>query len=128
MVSRLHNPQLYRILAVGRDVSLLSSGANVLIQAGYRADLLLEVDRAVRRVMVEKYHLVIVSSTFTPDEQIAIRARLRQVRENLSILLLSSKHDSPDAFLAAVAECLQQKKAFQFGTRLDGRPVNHRVQ
>jgi len=127
MVSRFHNPQLYRILAIGRDVSLLSSGANVLIQAGYRADLFLEVDQAVRRVRIEKYHLVVVSSTFTPDEQIAIRARLRQVRENLSILLLSSKHDSPDAFLAAVAECLQQKKALPVGTSRDGGAVDHRL-
>jgi len=127
MVSRFHNPQLYRILAIGRDVSLLSSGANVLIQAGYRADLFLEVDQAVRRVRIEKYHLVVVSSTFTPDEQIAIRARLRQVRENLSILLLSSKHDSPDAFLAAVAECLQQKKALPVGMSRDGGAVDHRL-
>lgn len=112
-----HNPELYRVLAIGRDISLLSSGANVLTQAGYRADTVVSVDQAIRRVMVGKYHLVVVSSTFNCDEQIAIRARLKQVRQNLSVLLMSSAHDSPDAFLAAVADSLKQKRSFQFGTR-----------
>src|SRR5664279_1582050 len=96
-----HNPELYRVLAIGRDISLLSSGANVLTQAGYRADTVVAVDQAIRRVMVGKYHLVIVSSTFSCDEQIAIRARLKQSRQNLPVLLMGSAHDSPDAFLAA---------------------------
>src|ERR1035438_6164652 len=125
MARRSSNPRLYRILAVGRDVSRLSSGANVLTQAGYTADLVLSVDQAVRRVSVRPYHLAIVSSSFTRDEQIAIRGRLKQLRHNLPILLLGSEHDTPDAFLAAVADCLKQKKKFHFGTRLDGPAREH---
>ena len=49
MVRRSHNPQPYRIMAVGRDISQLSSGANILTQAGYSADLVPEIDHAVRR-------------------------------------------------------------------------------
>jgi hypothetical protein len=128
MVRRSHNPQLYRILAIGRDVSLLSSGANVLTQAGYRADLVVTVDQAARRVLVGKYHLAIVSPTFDCDEQIAIRARLKQARQNLPVLLLSSAHDSPDAFLAAVAESLKHKKSFQFGSRFGGIRLDHDAQ
>ena len=120
-----HNPELYRVLAIGRDISLLSSGANVLTQAGYRADTVVAVDQAIRRVMVGKYHLVIVSSTFSCDEQIAIRARLKQSRQNLPVLLMGSAHDSPDAFLAAVAESLKQKKSFQFGARFDQSGLDH---
>jgi PleD family two-component response regulator len=125
MARRSANPLLYRILAVGRDVSRLSSGANVLTQAGYIADLVLSADQAVRRVLLRPYHLAIVSSTFTRDEQIAIRSRLKQLRQYLPVLLLGPEHDSPDAFLAAVAECLKQKKKFHFGTRLDGPAREH---
>lgn len=127
MVRHSHNPQLFRVLAVGGDVSRLSSGANVLTQAGYTADFVLKTDQAVRRVLVQHYHLAIVSSTFTYDEQLSIRARLKGVRQNLPVLLLGPEHDSPDGFLSAVAECLKQRKAFQFGTRLDGLPVDRRI-
>jgi DNA-binding NtrC family response regulator len=125
MVRSSHNPELYRVLAIGRDVSQLSSGANVLTQAGYRADLVVTLDQAIGRVKVGKYHLAIVSSTFNCDEQIAIRARLKQARQNLPVLLMSSAHDSPDAFLAAVAESLKQKKSFQFGARFDELELDH---
>jgi len=107
MVRRSQNPPPYRILAVSSDVSLLSSGANILTQAGYSTDLVLTVDQAVRRVLVRPYHLAIVSSTFTRDQQIAIRARLKQVRQKTPVLLLGPEHDSPDFFLTAVANALR---------------------
>jgi DNA-binding NtrC family response regulator len=113
------NSHSYRILAIGCDVSELSSGANLLTQAGYSTDLVIKVDQAVRQASTGRYHLAIVSSTFAYDEQIAIRGRLKQVRQNLPVLLLGAQHDSPDAFLAVVAECLQQSKSFRFGTRRD---------
>jgi DNA-binding response OmpR family regulator len=115
------------MLVVGRDISLLSSGANVLTQAGYAADLVLKIDQAVRRVLVSRYQLTIVSATFTRDEQIAIRARLKQARPGLSVLLLSPKHDSPDALLTAVADRLKQEKTFQFGTLIDGPHMIHGI-
>ena len=108
-----------RILVLGRDISLLSSAANVLTQAGYAADLVLKVDQAVRRVLVERYHLAIVCSTFSRDEQIAIRARLKQVRQNLPVLLLTPKHHSPDALLASVADRLKKANLLQFGPAND---------
>jgi PleD family two-component response regulator len=114
-----HNSHSYRVLAIGCDVSQLSSGANLLTQAGYSTDLVVKVDQAVRRASTGRYHLAIVSATFPYDEQIAIRARLKQVRPNLPVLLLDTRHDTPDAFLAVVADCLQQKKSFRFGTRRD---------
>ena len=119
MIRRSRSPQRYRILAVGNDVSHLSSCANLLTLAGYRADIFLRVDDAVRRVLIRQYDLAIVGFAFARDDQFAVKATLRQVRENLPILLLSSEHDSPDAFLAAVADCLKQKKRFQFPTGLD---------
>ena len=127
MVRGSHNPPLYRILAVSSDVSTLSSGANILTQAGYTADLVLTIDQAVRRVSVRRYHLAIVSSSFARDEQIAIRARLKQVRQNLPVLLLGSEHDSPDFFLTAVADSLKQKEKFQFGTKLDRPHLDSRI-
>ncbi len=119
MIKSSHNSHSYRILAVGSDVSQLSSGANLLTQAGYSAHPVIDVDQAVRRASIGRYHLVIVSSTFTYDEQIAIRGRLKQVRPNLRVLLLGTQHDSPDAFLAEVAHHLRQKHSFRFGTRRD---------
>ena len=125
MVTRSHIPQVCRILAIGRDVSLLSSRANILTQAGYTADLLHDIDQAVRRVRVRRYHLAIVSTTYTEDEQIAIRARLKVVRQSLRVLLLTPEHESPDAFLAAVATCLRQKRTSQVGTRIEGLRMDH---
>jgi len=125
MVRRSHNPQLYRILAVGRDVSSLSSGANILTQAGYTVDIFLMIDQVLRRILVKRYHLAIVSTTFTRDEQIAIRDRLKQVRQGLPVLLLGLEHDSPETLLTAVRDCLKQKKKLQTGTSLDGFPLDH---
>ncbi len=109
----------YRILAIGCDVSQLSSGANLLTQAGYSADVVIKLDQAVRRASTGRYHLAIISATFPYDEQIAIRGRLKQARPNLRVLLLGAQLDTPDAFLAVVADSLQQKKSFRFGTRRD---------
>jgi PleD family two-component response regulator len=101
------------------NVSQLSSGANLLTQAGYSTDRVMNVDQAVRSVAPGRYHLAIVSATFTYDEQLALRARLKQVRPNRPVLLLGARHDSPDAFLAEVAHHMRQKQSFRFGTRLD---------
>ncbi|HZD30517.1 MAG TPA: hypothetical protein VE779_02550 [Candidatus Angelobacter sp.] len=98
---------MYRVLVIGRDISHLSSRANLLTLAGYSTDLILELDLAVRRVAIPRYHLVIIGPTFTYDEQIAIRARLRQVRPQLPVLLLGPEPDKPAAFLAAVAHALR---------------------
>jgi DNA-binding NtrC family response regulator len=127
MVRRSQNPLRYRILSVSSDISRLSSGANILTQAGYTADLVVTIDQAVRRALVRQYHLVVVSSTFSRDEQIAIGAKLKQVRHNLPVLLLGPEHNSPDIFLAAVASALRQKTKFQFGTKLDGAHLDPRI-
>ena len=110
MASSSPNPRIRRILAVGRDVSQLSSGANLLTQAGYTTDLVVSVDRAMRRATVGRYHLAIVSTTFTSEEQLAIRAHLKQVKPGLPVLLLGPEHDSPRAFLESVSTCLGRPK------------------
>ena len=128
MARRSQNPPHYRILAVGKDISLLSSGANVLTQAGYIVDIVLTVEQAVRRALVRQYDLVIVSSTFTRDDQLAVRARLKQVRPSIPALLLGTEHDSPDAFLSAVAVGLKQKQRFHFGTKMDGIHIDRSIE
>lgn len=110
MVRSSPNSRIRKVLAVSRDVSRLSSRANLLTQAGYTADLVVTADQAVRRAAVGHYHLAIVSSTFTYDEQLAIRANLQRVRPSLLVLLLKAEHDAPEAFLAAVASYLVRKK------------------
>ena len=127
MVRRVPNPQFYRRLAVGRDISQLSSGATVLTQAGYSADLVLETEHAVRRVKVLRYHLAIVGTSFSVDEQIEIRARLKQVRHDLPVLLLTPEQDNPEALLSAVADCSKQRKKFRFGTSRDRTTNNHGI-
>jgi PleD family two-component response regulator len=102
------NPTIRKILAVGQDVSQLSSGANLLTQAGYTTDLVVTVDRAMRRATVGRYHLAIVNATFSYDEQLAIRARLKQIKPSLPVLLLGPEHDAPATFLDSVAACLGQ--------------------
>lgn len=108
-MNRRQNPQLFRILAIGNDVSRLSSGANVLTQAGYNADFVLKIDDVPRRLAKTRYHLAIVSSAFTYDEQLAIRARVRQVRPQVPVLLLGPEHDSPALFLEAVSQLLRDR-------------------
>lgn len=106
-MSRRHQPQLLRILAIGNDVSRLSSGANILTQAGYSTDFVLKIDDVPRRLAKPRYDLAIVSSSFTYDEQLAIRAHIRQVRPHLPVLLLGPEHHSPAPFLEAVASALR---------------------
>jgi len=109
MIASSSNSQVYRVLVVGRDVSELSAGANLLTRAGYTTDFVVAVDQAARRVAVGRYHLAVISSTFTYDEQLAIRARLKQVKPALPTLLLGPEHTSPDALRTAVANCLKEK-------------------
>ena len=90
-----------------------------MTQDGYSTDIVMNVDQAVRRASTGRYHLATVSSTFSHDEQLAICGRLKQVRPNLPVLLLSSQHDSPNAFLTEVAHHLNQARSFRFGTRRD---------
>jgi DNA-binding NtrC family response regulator len=111
MVRSSPNSRIRRILAVGGDVSLLSSGANLLTQAGYTTDLVVTVEQAIRRVNVARYHLVIVSSTFNCDEQLAISSRLKQATPSFPVLLLGPEHDTPETFLQAVAACLGLPRA-----------------
>jgi DNA-binding NtrC family response regulator len=124
MVRRIPIPQSFRILAVGRDISLLSSRANLLTQAGYTTDLVHGVDQAVRRERIRHHHLAVVSDSFNSEEQNAIRSQLKQVRHRLPVLLLTSEHDSPHTFLAAVASCLRPKKTFRVVTLADGHPLD----
>lgn len=121
MVRSSPNSRIRRILAVGRDVSQLSSGANLLTHAGYTTDLVVTLDRAVRRATVGRYHLAIVSATFTYDEQLAIRARLRQLKPSLPVLLLGPEHDRPEVFLEAVAGCLVGPKTPEIEPHLGER-------
>ena len=119
------NPKIRRILAVGRDASQLSSGANLLTQAGYITDLVVTVDRAMRRATVGRYHLAIVSTTFTHNERLAIRAHLKQVKPGLPVLLLGPEHDSPRAFLESVSICLGRPKTPDITAHLsDDMPTN----
>lgn len=103
----MNRRQSHRILAIGNDVSRLSSGANILTQAGYSTDLLLKIDDLPLRLLKTRYHLAIVSSAFPYDQQIAIRAGIRQVRPKMPVLLLAPEHAAPDALLDAVANSLR---------------------
>ena len=116
------SPQPVRILAIGIDVSRLSSGANLLTLAGYSADPVLKIDDAVRRMIKSHYHLAIVCADFTYEEQISICAWLRQVRPQIPVLLLGDEHNSPEPFLAAVARHLRPDPTVE-SLILDGRPA-----
>lgn len=111
MVRTSPNPRIRRILALGRDVSQLSSGANLLTQAGYSTDLVVTVEQAVRRAGIGRYHLAIISYSFAHDEQLAIRTRLKQIKPSLPVLLLGPEHDNPETFLESVAAWLGKPKS-----------------
>ena len=121
MVRSSPNSRIRRILAVGRDVSQLSSRANLLTQAGYTTDQVVTVEQAMRRASVARYHLAVVSATFAYDEQIAIRSDLRRIKPSLPILLLGPEHDTPEAFLETVAACLELLKTPNIETHLSDR-------
>jgi DNA-binding response OmpR family regulator len=110
------------MLVVGRDVSRLSSRANVLTQAGYTVDIFLTIDQAVRRILAKRYHLAVVSPTFPIDEQTAVRVSLKQVQRELAVLLLRPDLDSTDVFLAAVAASLRRKKTLPSAITRDLNP------
>ena len=107
---------------MGRDVSELSAGANLLTQAGYTTDLVVTLEQAARRAVVGRYHLAVVSATFTYDEQIAIRAHLKQVKPILPILLIGPEHGLPRAFLNAVAHSLKKRPAVELNCSI-GEPL-----
>ena len=102
--------QTTRVLTIGNDVSQLSSRANLLIHAGYNVDLEVNVERALRRLRVHPYHLVILSGKLSHDEQIGIRAQLRQVRSDQRVLLLSEREDGADGLLESVASSLRHNR------------------
>ena len=107
-MNRLRQPSS-RVLAIGNDVSRLSSGANVLTQAGYSTDFVLKIGDLPGRLLKTNYDLAIVSASFTHDEQLAIRARIRQVRPRMPVLLLAPEHNSPGPFLDAVAHSMRSQ-------------------
>jgi hypothetical protein len=99
----------------------LSSGANLLTQAGYT------VDRAMRRATVGRSHLAIVSTTCTSDEQLAIRAHLKQAKPGLPVLLLGPEHDSLGAFLESVSTCLGRPKTPDIAAHLSDRLIDEQA-
>ena len=106
-----HKSPLLRILLIGADVSRLSAAANLLTQAGYDADFVCNSDDAIRRVAVPRYHLALVTDSLTPDEQLAMRHRLRQGRPQLPVLLQTTEYREPAALIAAIAASLRSKSA-----------------
>ena len=106
-MNRCPNPQMYRILLIGADISHLSNCANLLTQAGYDPDLVCKFDDAVRRVSLPRYHLAIVSDSLSTDEQLTWRKHLRQVRPLLPVLLQTPEHRKAAVFLAAVDHALR---------------------
>jgi hypothetical protein len=80
----------------------------------------------MRRATVGRYHLAIVSTTFTSDEQLAIHAHLKQVKPGLPVLLLGPEHDSPGAFLESVSTCLGRLKTPDIAAHLSDRLTDNR--
>jgi hypothetical protein len=93
-------------------------GANLLTQAGYTTDLVVTVDRAMRRATAGRYHLAIVSTISTHNEQLAIRAHLKQVKPGVTVLLLGAEHDSPRALLESVSIFLGRSKTPDMAAQL----------
>jgi DNA-binding NtrC family response regulator len=127
-MNRPHQLRSSRILAIGNDVSQLSSRANVLTQAGYTTDSVLKIDDLSARLLKTNYDLAIVSYAFSYDEQLAIRARVRQVRPQLPVFLLRPEHNAPMPFLDAVARLLRSRSqpylvSFTLPRPIDTDPV-----
>jgi DNA-binding NtrC family response regulator len=108
-MNRRPNPQMYRILLIGGDISHLSNCANLLTQAGYDPDLVCKLDDAIRRVSMPRYHLAIVSDSLSTDEQLTLRKHLRRVRPLLPVLLQTPAHRRTAVFLAAVDHALRPR-------------------
>ncbi len=104
-------PGQIRILNVGNDLSVLSSRANLLTQAGYSADLEVDEERAMRRLRARPYHMVVVSNRIGQEEQLRIRAKCKQVKPEVPVLLLDETEDEAEQFLASVASRLRRSKA-----------------
>lgn len=98
---------LTRILMISNDISLASSSANLLIQAGHSVDLEVKVERALQRSCSTPYDLVVVSNNFSRTEQVAIRARFKQTRPEQRVLLLGHRAQDPAEFLESVAASLR---------------------
>ena len=93
------------ILVLGKDFSALNTQANLLTLAGFSVHSLATVEAALRRVRFKRYDLVIVSETFSPEEQAAIRRKFRLNQPALPVMLLDS--DDPVALIENVAERLR---------------------
>jgi len=105
-----HDAQTTRVLTIGNDVSLLSSRANLLIQAGYSVDLEVNLERGLQRMRTHPYHLVILSGKLSRKEKIGIRAQIKQVRSEQTVLLLSDREDDADGLLESVASSLRHNR------------------
>jgi len=103
----MDHPRLASILLVGSDISLASSRANLLIQAGHTVDLEVNVERALGRNCTTPYDLVVVCNKFSRAEQADIRARLKQTRPEQQVLLLGHCEDDPATFLESVSTCFR---------------------
>ena len=75
----------------------------------------------MRRATVGRYHLAIVSTTFSSDERLAIRAHLKEVKPGLPVLPLGPEHDSPAAFLESVSTCPGRPKTPDIAAHLSDR-------
>ncbi len=106
---RMPSSRTIRILTLSRDVSLLSSRANLLTQAGYSADCELDQERALRRIRTRGYDLIIVSDSFSPDEQVALRAKVRQLEPDTAVLLLGEEAKDAGQLLELVEASLEKK-------------------
>ena len=62
-----------------------------------------------------------VSTTFSSDEQLAIRGHLKEVKPGLPVLLLGPEHDPPAAFLESVSTCFGHPKTADIAAHLSDR-------
>jgi len=96
-----------------------SSPVNLLTRAGYTSNVVLEIDHAIRRVTVRRYHLVIAGHSFSAGDQIAVRSRLKHVRYDLRVRLLASEQENPEVPLTTVAQCLERNHRLHLAARVD---------
>lgn len=99
-----------RILILSRDVSLLSSRVNLLTQEGYSADWEVDPERALRRIRTRHYHLVVLSNSFSEEEQLNLRAKVKQTRLEQAVLLLGTDENEGEQFLRSVELSIRQNK------------------
>jgi DNA-binding NtrC family response regulator len=116
-----------RILTLGQDVSLLSSRINLLTQVGYQAEWETDQERALRRVRKKQYHLVVLSQTFTQEEQLGLRAQFKQTKPDLPVLLLNDGHRDAEEFLDAVADRLRRVNGSNGAPLTLGHPLRPKI-